>query len=262
MLFPQQVSEMVTKCQLFYGAGEAGFLDDNSMSCLVKLNNLPQCVQFNLPAMAQAPSGLRFDFADTPAAIVILSIAVRDEAQVAQWEWDGNVGLFSHLEQSTAAAVTHGKPAVLLTGLGLDPHCLLGIPLEALAQMKEGWHVEVVLAPQENPLHGLFTCTLEHEIKVAALSKLFIAQKQHVDQLLEENRLNRELVVQLVAENKAARELAERQAGENRFQQLALARFEENDMIVRQKLAEHDGLLKNILASKWLRRLFSLTSPA
>lgn len=250
MLTPSQAADMSTTCQLFWSTGDEGFPESQSLTCTLKLNNSRQCVQFPFPGLAQPLSALRLDVADSPASVVVLSMALRDAEQVAQWQWDGSPALFTDLADAGLTTGDAEGPVVMVTSYGLDPRCRLAIPAEVLARVEEGWHLELIISPQADPLHDLLRNSLQHDVRIGALSKLVVDQRQQ----LEEQRQQMARLEQALQEHT---QRMERMAEESRVQQLTIARYEENDAIIRKKLAEQDHALKSITGNKWLRRLFS-----
>ncbi|MRV76662.1 hypothetical protein GJ700_33610 [Duganella sp. FT92W] len=213
------------------------------MTCTLKLNNSRQCMQFPFPAFPQPLLGLRLDFADTPANVVVLGMALRDAEQAVQWQWDGAPEVFADLADAHLTKGESDGPVVLLASHGLDPRCHLAIPAEMLARVQGGWRLELTVSPQTDPLHDLLRDSLSHQKQIIALSKLVVDQRQHIELLERACREQLQRIEQLAADSK--------------LQQLTVARYEENDAIIRKKLAEQDSTLSAIVSNKWLRRLFS-----
>lgn len=243
MLMPSLASEMITTCQLFWKLTEGDFPEAQSLTCTLKLNNSRQCVQFPFPALPQPIIAIRLDIADTPAKVVVLSVALRDAEQAVQWQWDGSPELFADLAEVALTTGESDGPVVLLSSHGLDPRCQLAIPADVLARVQAGWHLELILSPQMDPLHDLLRDSLTHHKHIIALSKLVVDQRHHIEQLERAGREQAQRIEQLVEDGKV--------------QQLVVARYEENDAIIRKKLAEQDSALNAITGNKWLRRLIS-----
>jgi hypothetical protein len=234
---------MTTTCQLFWKLKDDDFPEAQSLKCTLKLNNSRQCVQFPFPELPQPLLGLRLDIADTPANVVVLGVALRDAGQAVQWQWDGSPALFGDLAEAHLSTGESDGPVVVLVSHGLDPRCRLLIPAEVLAAVQGGWHLELILAPQADPMHDLLRDSMTHHKHIAALSKLVMEQRHHIEQLERASREQLQRVEQLTQDCKV--------------QQLTIARYEENDAIIRDKLAEQGRALDAITGNKWLRRLIS-----
>jgi len=226
------------------------FPESQSLTCTLKLNNSRQCAQFPLPELAQPLVALRLDIADSPASVVILSMALRDAEQAVQWQWDGSPALFAELAEAALTTGDAEGPVVMVTSHGLDPRCRLAIPADVLARVQGGWHLELIVSPQADPLHDVLRNSQQHDMRIGALSKLVVEQRVH----LEEQRQH---IGRLEQALQAQAQRLDQMAEQGRVQQLMIARYEENDAIIRKKLAEQDHALKAITGNKWLRRLFS-----
>lgn len=143
------------ECQLFWRTRGGDFNEAESLALpLVADGRLREC-DFVLPAAAHV-DGLRFDFADTRAAVHIAAMALRDPHGALMWAWDPQAQARQDW-RATQACSAHDPPRLYLLATGADPQYYPALPSSILARLGAGWTFHVTIAVQPEAVRDLLT---------------------------------------------------------------------------------------------------------
>lgn len=141
------------EAQLFLRSAGQAFSEAQSVLLPFSLRSDPVNLRFCLPEIQGELQEIRFDFAERAITVKLDGVRVVDSERKVVWVWNSETDV---LENPVGALIFQSETRDwYLMSLNHDPHVDLLLPDPLMAQLSEGWLIEVTMTLQHECVHTL-----------------------------------------------------------------------------------------------------------
>ena len=115
-----------TNITLYWSVCNKGFNEANTVKANWLLSGEEVRVSLELPNFEEVFTGLRVDFANCPAYLLVSTMLLRNKAGEVIWQWDFSVSILTKISQLKISTLDNDQ--VVFVSTGNDPQFILNLP--------------------------------------------------------------------------------------------------------------------------------------